>query len=202
MKAKTNVYDSATGYDLAAADYDKKEAYLNSFEKGAWSSVLSDLHSKKVLDVGAGTGRLTKLLVQSKAQVTALDVSEEMLRILKKKMPSVEIVVGDAENLPFDDESFDVITAAFVIVHLKNLEIFFQEAFRALKPGGNLVITNINQKEAPPVKINKGQIKIKSYYHRPEKVLEQLVEGGFEIESDKRISESNNWINQFITAKK
>jgi len=202
MKAKISIYDSAEGYDLAAAGYDKKEGYLNSFEKGVWSPVLPNLNGQKVLDVGAGTGRLSRILVQGGAEVTAVDVSEKMLLILKKKLPQVEIVVGEAENLPFKDESFDLVTAAFVVVHLKDPEFFFEEAFRVLKPGGKLIVTNINQKEAPLVKTEKGSIKIKSYYHRPEKIIELLEKIGFNIDNIKLITEHNVWINQLVVGQK
>jgi len=202
MQAKTKVYDSNVGYDLAAADYDKKEAYLKSFEKGCWAEILPDLKDKAVLDVGAGTGRLTGLLLKKGARVTALDVSKKMLEVLKKKFPAVSIQVGDAEDLPFPDESFDLVTAAFVVVHLKDPSIFFQETYRVLKPGGKLIITNINQKEAPPVKTEKGIIKIKSFYHRPEKVREFFEAAGFFLVNEKIINEGNTWVSQVIMAEK
>jgi len=191
MKAKITIYDSAEGYDLASADYDKKEAYLNSFEKDWWDYDLTDLSEKDVLDVGAGTGRLSVTLLRRGAKVTALDVSAKMLERLHKKGPAINIVEGDAENLPFESESFDLITA-----------IFFKEAERVLRPGGLLIITNINQKEAPSVKTSVGQIKIKSYYHRPEMILELLESARFKFVKEKIIKEGGNWINQIVTAQK
>ncbi|KKR07463.1 MAG: Methyltransferase type 11 [Parcubacteria group bacterium GW2011_GWC2_39_14] len=202
MKAKITIYDSAEGYDLASADYDKKEAYLNSFEKDWWDYDLTDLSEKDVLDVGAGTGRLSVTLLRRGAKVTALDVSAKMLERLHKKGPAINIVEGDAENLPFESESFDLITAAFVVVHLKDPAIFFKEAERVLRPGGLLIITNINQKEAPSVKTSVGQIKIKSYYHRPEMILELLESARFKFVKEKIIKEGGNWINQIVTAQK
>jgi len=202
MKAKITIYDSAEGYDLASADYDKKEAYLNSFEKDWWDYGLTDLTGKDVLDVGAGTGRLSVTLFRRGAKVTALDVSVKMLERLHKKSPTINIVEGDAENLPFESESFDLVTTAFVVVHLKDPSIFFKEAERVLRSGGELIITNINQKSAPSVKTSVGQIKIKSYYHRPERILELLQEVGFDIVEEKIVKEKETWINQIVKAKK
>jgi len=202
MKAKTSIYNSREGYDLAAADYDKKEAYLNSFEQDCWDYVLTDLRDKDALDVGAGTGRLAVTLLRRGAKVTALDVSAKMLEKLHKKNPAIKIVEGDAEDLPFESESFDLVTAAFVVVHLKDPAIFFKEAERVLRPGGELIVTNINQKEAPSVKTSAGQIKIKSYYHRPEKIRELLEAIGFGIVEEKIVREKDNWINQIIKAQK
>jgi ubiquinone/menaquinone biosynthesis C-methylase UbiE len=202
MKAKTSVYESAEGYDLAASNYDKKEAYLNSFEKDCWDYVLTDIAGKEALDVGAGTGRLSVTLLRRGAKVTALDVSLKMLEKLHKKNPLIKIVEGDAESLPFEDESFDLVTAAFVVVHLKTPETFFKEAERVLRPGGELIITNINQKEAPSVKTALGQIKIKSYYHRPEQIIQLIEEAGLSLVEEKIIKEKELWINQIVKAKK
>ncbi|MCX6780475.1 MAG: class I SAM-dependent methyltransferase, partial [Candidatus Magasanikbacteria bacterium] len=107
--SKIKILKSAPGYDLAASNYDKKEKYLNSFEQNKFLPILGDLKDKKVLDVGAGTGRLSILLSKAGAAVTALDVSDEMLKVLKNKDEKIETIVGDAESLPFEDSSFDIV---------------------------------------------------------------------------------------------
>lgn len=199
---KIKIIDSVEGYDLAAQDYDKKEKYLNSFEKGKLLSLLSDLKNKKVLDVGAGTGRISLELFSLGAQVTALDVSEKILEVLKRKNKKIATVVGEAENLPFENESFDLVVSAFLIVHLKDPARFFDEVYRVLKPGGIFLVTNINQKEPPIVKTQIGNIQIKSYYHRPEKIREILSDLAFSIEKEEMIFEREVWVNQIILAKK
>lgn len=199
---KIKILDSVEGYDLAAQDYDKKEKYLNSFEKGKLLSLLSDLKNKKVLDVGAGTGRISLELFSLGAQVTALDVSEKILEVLKRKNKKIATVVGEAENLPFENESFDLVVSAFLIVHLKDPARFFDEVYRVLKPGGIFLVTNINQKEPPIVKTQIGNIQIKSYYHRPEKIREILSDLAFSIEKEEMIFEREVWVNQIILAKK
>jgi len=169
---------------------------------------LGDVKDKKILDVGAGTGRLSLRLAERGAEVTALDVSEEMLNMLKQKVKKhtfskgMTFVVADAESLPFPDNSFDIITAAFLIVHLKNLKHFFAESYRVLKPGGLLAITNINQKSPPELKTAKGKIIIESYYHRPENVVEELEQNLFTVKKNILIKEKDVWINQIIIAEK
>lgn len=200
--SKIKIINSQAGYNLAASDYDKKEKYLNSFEADKLLPILGEIKNKKILDVGAGTGRLAVELFNQGAEVTALDVSEEMLKILSYKNKKVKTVVGDAENLPFEDGVFDMVVATFLIVHLKDPARFFDEAYRVLKDGGRLIVTNINQKEAPPVKTPQGEIKIESYYHRPEKVKELLEELAFEIEKEVFVKEKDVWVNQIITANK
>lgn len=202
MSKKIKVLDSEEGYDLAARGYDKKEKYLNSFEIGKFFPLLDDLADKQVLDVGAGTGRIACELFNRGAQVTALDLSEKILAILKRKNKKIKIIVGDAESLPFEKETFDIVTAAFLVVHLKDPTVFFDEVYRVLKTGGLFLFTNINQKEPPIVQTEAGDIQIKSFYHRPEKIKEILKILAFSIEHEEYIFENEIWINQIILAKK
>jgi ubiquinone/menaquinone biosynthesis C-methylase UbiE len=193
---------STAGYNLAAADYNKKEKYLNSFEKDKLIPLLGDVKGKTILDVGAGTGRAAAPLAKMGAEVTALDVSEQMLKELKKKNSKIKTVVGDAESLPFPDKSFDAVVAVFLIVHLKDPARFFDEAYRVLKDGGMLVVSNINQKEPPEVKTSVGVIKIESYYHRPEKIREILESLAYDIKNEIFVKENDVWVNQIIAAQK
>ncbi|HRY36859.1 MAG TPA: class I SAM-dependent methyltransferase [Candidatus Magasanikbacteria bacterium] len=203
MSKKIKVLFSKEGYDLAAQGYDKKEKYLDSFEKGKFLSLLSEnLKGKVILDVGAGTGRVSLPLFFAGGQVTALDVSEKILEVLKKKNSKIKTVVGDAEALPFEKNIFDIVTAAFLVVHLKDPTRFFDEVYRVLKPGGLFLVTNINQKEPPVVKTGVGDIQIKSYYHRPDKIREILSQLAFVIEKEEMIYENEVWVNQIILAKK
>jgi ubiquinone/menaquinone biosynthesis C-methylase UbiE len=110
--------------------------------------------------------------------------------------------VGEAENLPFEDGVFDFVTATFLVVHLKNPLSFFDEAYRVLKNDGKLIVTNINQKEAPEVKTKQGKIKIESFYHRPEKIIEDLESLAFKIEKNIFVYENDIWINQIVVAGK
>ncbi len=193
---------SADGYDLAAQHYDDKESYLNSFEKSQTLEILGNIVGKRVLDVGAGTGRWSVELAKRGAFVTALDVSGEMLKVLARKSLHVELVIGDAESLPFESGTFDVVTAAFLIVHLKNPVRFFDEVYRVLKDGGEFLLTNINQKEPPEVKTKNGVIKIESYYHRPEQVREYLESLAFSVTKEVFVKAKDNWVNQIILATK
>ncbi len=202
MSKKVKVLSSEAGYNLAAAVYDENENYLNSFEQGELIPLLGALAGKKVLDVGAGTGRLSLPMANRDAHVTALDVSPKMLELVKRKNSKIQIIVGDAESLPFEDNSFDIVTAAFLIVHLKDPTRFFDEAYRVLKDGGILAVTNINQKDPPQVKTKEGQIIIESFYHRPEKIKEILESLAFNIQEEVFVKEKDLWVDQILLAKK
>lgn len=203
MSKKVKILNSEEGYNLAAPDYDKKEAYLDSFEKDKLLPLLGDVRNKKILDVGAGTGRLSMRLSRLGASVVALDISPEMLGVLRTKSQNlIETTLGDAENLPFLDNSFDIVISAFHIVHLKDLKRFFDEVYRVLKLNGKFLVTNINQKRPPEVKTKQGLIEIESYYHRPEKVKEVLEELAFGIEQEVFVKEGDVWVNQIVLASK
>ncbi|HOX60793.1 MAG TPA: methyltransferase domain-containing protein [Candidatus Magasanikbacteria bacterium] len=200
--AKIKLLNSTVGYDLAAEVYDRKEKYLDSFEKNKLIAKLGDVSGKKILDAGAGTGRIALKLANLGADVTALDVSREMLCVLKNKTKkSIETVVGDAENMLFADESFDIVVAAFLIVHFNNPKYFFQEVYRVLKPGGVLIVSNINQRKPPEVETRTGKIVIESYYHRPESIIQELEDLAFSI-NEEFVKENGVWVNQIIKAEK
>ncbi|MBU2542453.1 methyltransferase domain-containing protein [Patescibacteria group bacterium] len=212
---KVKILNSKEGYNLTADYYDKKSAYWDSFEKDRVLPILGDLKDKKILDVGAGTGRLCVRMARLGAEVTALDISSVMMESLKSKVKShtqgasvsseksrLEIFVGDAEDLPFEDESFDIVIATFLIVHLKDLHRFFDEVYRVLKPGGLFLVTNINQRKAPVVKTKEGLVEIESYYHKPEKVIEELEDLAFGIQREEFVREGETWVNQIVLVSK
>ncbi|MBI4427196.1 MAG: class I SAM-dependent methyltransferase [Candidatus Magasanikbacteria bacterium] len=199
---KVKILDSKVGYNLLADYYASKEKYWNSFEKDKVLPMLGDLKDKKVLDVGAGTGRLALRIAHAGAQVTVLDVSREMLKKVQITNYKLQIIIGDVENLPFADESFDAVIATFLIVHLKDLRKFFDEAYRVLKTGGLFLVTNINQRKAPAIKTKDGLVEIESFYHRPEAVVKLLEELAFSVEKNEFVREGENWVNQIVLAKK
>ena len=83
---KIKILPSDVGYDLAAGSYDEREKYLNSFEKDKLLPLLGKVDGLKILDAGAGTGRLAMKMAKMGASVVALDVSEKMLEVLRKKI--------------------------------------------------------------------------------------------------------------------
>lgn len=202
MSRKIKVFFSDQGYDLASEFYDQKEKYFNSFEQNKILPLLGDIKDIKILDIGAGTGRLSLQLEKGGAQVMALDVSAKMLELIRRKNKKIQTMVGDAENLPFEKESFDIVTAAFLIVHLKDPMRFFDEVYRVLKDGGKFVVTNINQKDPPEVKTKEGNIIIESFYHRPEKIKEILESLAFQVEQEIFVKENEVWVNQILLARK
>ena len=90
----------------------------------------------RVLDVATGPGYVAVQAAAHGAEPTGLDFSDTMLAYARAHAPGIEFVHGDATALPFDDESFDAVVAAFLLLHLGTPEHAVAEAARVLRPGG------------------------------------------------------------------
>lgn len=102
---------------------------------------------KTILDIATGTGDLAIMMSQLKPEkIVGLDISEGMLEVGKQKVAKknlnniIEMVVGDSENMPFPDNSFDAITVSFGVRNFADLDKGLQEIRRVLKPKGTFVI--------------------------------------------------------------
>ena len=104
------------------------------------------LNSKMcVLEIGCGTGLLTKELQNSNADVNAIDISPDLLDIAKKRIKSknIKFKLDNAYDLSFDDESFDTVIGSSILHHL-NIKKALVEFYRVLKPGGTIYFTEPN----------------------------------------------------------
>jgi len=100
-----------------------------------------------VLDIATGTGDLIMQMEPTGAKrLVGLDLSEGMLKVGRKKISDkglgskIEMIQGDSENLPFEENSFEAITVAFGVRNFENLEKGLSEIYRVLKPGGIFVV--------------------------------------------------------------
>jgi ubiquinone/menaquinone biosynthesis C-methylase UbiE len=103
----------------------------------------------RVLDLGAGTGKLTRQLVPYALEVVAVEPGDEMRRVLQEAVPGVEALFGTAEEIPLSDESVDVVTVAQA-VHWFELDAALPEIHRVLRPmGGLAIVWNERDDEEP-----------------------------------------------------
>lgn len=107
-----------------------------------WERFLDELSARlpagaRVLDLGCGNGRKTARLAGA-FDLTAVDISEEQLRLARALMPQASFVHDDLGRLDFEPETFDAVTALYSIVHLPREEhqAVFAAVARWLKPGG------------------------------------------------------------------
>lgn len=129
--------ENADGYDAHRPSY--------PIETVRW--LLGD--ARDVVDVGAGTGKLTAELLGLGASVTAVDPSADMLRVLGERMPQAVRLDGSAEAIPVADGSTDLVTFAEAW-HWVDVEPATREVLRVLRPGGRLgLIWNTRDESIP-----------------------------------------------------
>lgn len=131
------------GYDRWAEVYDHDANPLPALESPIVQAMLGDVRGQHALDLGCGTGRHALWLSAAGATVTAVDFSAGMLAEAQRK-PGAEAIRFQVHDLhlplPFDGE-FDLVVSGLVLEHLRDLDGFFREVHRALKPGGRAVIS-------------------------------------------------------------
>ena len=196
--------DPKSGYDRYAHEYDSRSKYWDSFEKNTLMPYIEEAKGKTVLDAGAGTGRVTARLDAAGANVTALDVSPEMLAILSKKLPRIKTIEADMEEpLPFEDDSFDMIFSSMAIVHIKKTEPFLDECYRILKDDGKLILTNIHYRSPLFLYDEKGKYTIQCYNHFPRHLRKEAEELAFGVEDEIIVTEGDDvWVSQVLVLKK
>lgn len=99
-----------------------------------------------LLDIGCGTGNSIEKLYREnwERSYTGIDLAENMIQIARnKELKGVNFLVGDAENLPFEENKFDVIICKESFHHYPNVNNFFESAYRVLKPGGRMIILDM-----------------------------------------------------------
>lgn len=117
----------------AGEDYDR---FRPGFPDAAADAVIP-VSVGVALDLGAGTGKFTERLVSRASRVIAVDPSEQMISVLRRKLPGVEAVVGSAERIPVADATVEAVSVAQAF-HWFERETACAEIRRVLVPGGTL----------------------------------------------------------------
>ena len=138
-------------FDNISFKYDFFNRLTTFFIDQYWrNKFIKNLYLKnnlKVLDIATGTGDVIIQICKKDKSIsgTGFDCSHNMLKIARNKskiknLSDIEYIHGYAENLPFKDDSFDIITISFGIRNFNNYEKALNEMNRILKPGGKLAI--------------------------------------------------------------
>jgi len=151
---------------------------------------------KDILDVSCGRGRILQK-ISSSYRVTGLDISDEMLRFIQSNVSNANLIEGDAENLPFQSESFDCIVCLKSLVHYPNPQRALAEFNRVLRGTGILIadIDNALSLKRIIKKMNHYLNKIADKKFRPvsegiyrpfniRQFVDMLNLAGFEIEEE------------------
>lgn len=114
--------------------------------------IVKERNPETILDIATGTGDFAIMLSKlNPKKIVGLDLSKGMLeigieKVKNKKLDNlIEMVLGDSENLPFEDNSFDAITVGFGVRNFEDLDKGLQEIHRVLKPSGIFVVLETSQ---------------------------------------------------------
>jgi len=183
-------------FTKAAEIYESDNAGVYNMCKKDYPDVLAELEKEPftdLLDCGCGTGPMLTLLHKKypDKHYTGIDLTPKMIEVAKRKnMKNVELIVGDCENMPFADNSFDVVICCESFHHYPNPQDFFNSVYRVLRPNGRLVLRDMtmssaarwfcNHIEMPFIHLaGKGDVKI---YGRDD--IQKLCDGaGLQMES-------------------
>lgn len=148
MSIKT-IQEVETYWNEFHADYETRLGHTMGLFNHALIHMLHVRDASHIIELGCGPGNGTLTLIRRlqddgnlTAKVTACDLSPLMIECARKRLPeSVTLLVADNQNLPFEDESFDVVFAGMNINLVPNPEMMLSEAYRILKPGGRLGVS-------------------------------------------------------------
>jgi ubiquinone/menaquinone biosynthesis C-methylase UbiE len=136
------------GYDRWASLYDSNRNPLTALDDIAFRECfVFPIRDKRIIDLGCGTGRVTRKLTALGAQVTAVDFSEGMMERARQKqgMERVKFIAHDlTKRLPFANGTFALATSCLTIEHIRDKGKFFSEVRRILKPKGIAYISEMH----------------------------------------------------------
>ena len=142
-------------FDTISGNYDSLNRVISFGIDIKWRKkvlqIVAQSKPNKILDIATGTGDLAILMAQTQAEkIIGLDISAGMLEVGERKIAdknltkTIDMVLGDSENMPFEDNYFDAITVAFGVRNFENLEKGLSEILRVLKPNGVFVLDFFN----------------------------------------------------------
>ncbi|SDH74716.1 class I SAM-dependent methyltransferase [Agrococcus jejuensis] len=142
----------AAMFDATAKRYDLMNGLFTLGNDRLWrlqmNRAVAPQPGERILDVAAGTGTSSAPMAKAGALVTALDFSAGMIEEGRRRYPEIEFVQGDAQELPFDADTFDAVTISFGFRNVQNPRAALSEFFRVLKPGGRLLVCEASK---PPL---------------------------------------------------
>ena len=129
------------GWETNSAGYEQHWARLTRQTVPATLDAADVAKDTYVLDVCSGPGMLTAAALERGAKAVGLDFSDKVVAIARRIVPEAEFYQGDAQALPFEDDSFDAVVCGYGVIHVPNPDVALKEMYRVLRPGGRLAIS-------------------------------------------------------------
>lgn len=170
--------------------------YYDIWEKHVILNLIGELKGKKILDIPGGIGRWTKVLSEKGGNITCVDICEEIIDLIKKKLgapacENVDFIISDANNISFKDESFDCILCTGLFEHLPQesyLDVTEKFSRMLIKNGKIFLVINnsnsvfIRQREDNPFRLSQ-QLE-NGYYcgiSNYDRIVERLKENNVKV---------------------
>jgi ubiquinone/menaquinone biosynthesis C-methylase UbiE len=203
--------DEATGgvrehYDKTASKYNRQIAFFERVLFGDGREWVCSQAEGEVLEIAVGTGRNLRHYPAG-VRVTGIELSPAMLEIARREAATsgreVDLRVGDAEALEFEDESFDTVTCTLSLCTIPDDRAAVAEMWRVLRPGGRLLLMEHVRSPVSAVRI--GQRVLEPIFlrfehdHLTREPLEHVTAAGFTVE---RLERSKLGIVERLAARK
>ena len=144
---------SVSEFTKAADKYESDHAGVYNLCKKDYPDILAEIEKEPftdLLDAGCGTAPMLSLLTERfpDAHFTGIDLTPKMVEVAKaKNLPNTTLVCGDCENLPFEEDAFDVIICSQSFHHYPNPEAFLKSVRRCLRRNGRLILRDMTMGE-------------------------------------------------------
>jgi len=179
---------TVTAYQQHSAGYDEHAGGgLFAIDEPVVAEFLHDRKPGVALDAACGTGRFAEFLARRGHQVIGVDSSPDMLAHARRRVPAGEFHVAGLDRLPLPDDAVDVVVCALALVHVSRLQPVLAEFARVLRPGGDLVISDIHHEHVNRGSVIKasdpsgGRCIVATYRHRFGDYLRAALSAGLQV---------------------
>lgn len=177
-------------YGLWSSQYDSNLNKTRDLEGISLRETLSEISFSNVLEIGCGTGKNTEWLMKRAQQITAIDLSANMLEVAKSKIQEdyVDFIEFDILNeWSFSEITYDLVVYSLVLEHIKNLDLVFQQMLPFLKPNALIYIGELHPfKQYAGSKARfmteKGEQEVTAYTHHLSEFTGISQKYGFNLE--------------------
>ena len=159
-KKHVKILDTQTWYNKAYKEYKKSHKFLENFDKNLWQRFIpKNLEWKTIIDLWCWDGRISNFFVWKwLKKYIWVDISENMLKWTKSYVEKIQTDLN--KKMPLENESWDIIISLFTLLHIDNIENFFEEVYRILKQNGIFILFHHIERKNYLYKIWKEEFKI------------------------------------------
>jgi ubiquinone/menaquinone biosynthesis C-methylase UbiE len=181
--------DVKQAYNIWANQYDTNDNKTRDLEAISLRKTLANIHFENCLEIGCGTGKNTEWLITKANQVTAIDLSDEMLSKAKEKINSdkVQFYQGDInENWTFVNRKYNLVIFSLILEHIENLDDIFRKVAEATTSNGYIYVGELHpfkQYSGTKAKFDTddGQQIVNCFNHNISDFTQSAKQYGFEI---------------------